>query len=621
VLTAVAALSAALTPLAARAGEAPPALAVSARPAVLTPGAPGVTVRVDGCEAVPEVGASVGAVSGVRVVTPGQAEAEYRPPGEGRPQVAIVTAACGDRHGWTTIPIVGRGVAIARTDPGASISVTIGTRAFGPAVAGADGSARVTVEVPPGVRFAYQGERPLDLRVPPARHVHVVLDSPELRADREEVVRVRAYAITPAGARRPGAPLRLAASEGALSDPAEVEPGLWLARWTLPPGRSGTVRLEARLDDDPGPAAAAEAERRPGPPSRIALAPDRAVAVAGEPPVQVDVSVVDAAGNPTAADLRVEPEEAVLDVRETERGRWAVGLAVPEQLLGRAALEVSVAAGDARAAARIALAPGPAFTLDVVPGARDVVADGEASVALRVELHDRFGNPVPEPPPAATSGQPAEVSTERDGEGFRVTVRPRRRLEPGEDTLTITGAGRTELLPVTLRSPEPRVALAARAGWLAAGALRSPYGSLEATVWPFAAYGVSLEAGAFGDERVDQVSASGGAVALRGEVRYLPVVLSARWRTTPWRATVLLAGAGALVAPVAAEAQVAGQPAVGETGVAAGAQLTFAAGRRLGAGMAFLEARATWIGDPGIEPVHGRVLALGVVAGWSHGVR
>jgi hypothetical protein len=617
-----AALAAALAPPLARPADAAAPLTLAATPAVLAPGVPGVALRVDGCEVAPAIGANVGSVAGVRVVSPGTSEVEYRPPAEARPQVAIITATCGERRGWTRIPIVGRGIAVARTDPGASISVTIGTRRFGPVVAGPDGAARVTVEVPPGVRFAYQGERPLDLRVPPAQHVHVVVDRREVRADREEEVVVVAYAITPAGAPLPGAPVRLEASEGTLGESSEVEPGVSVVRWTLPPGRPGTARVDARLDGDPVPAPSVEVERRAGPPARIVASVDRAVAVAGEPPVQVDVSVVDAAGNPTGAELRVEPQDALLDARRVGPGLWAVGLGVPERLLGRSALDVSIMAGDAVAATRVALAPAPAASLAVEPGAREVLADGEEALAVRVELRDRFGNPAPDPPPAAASSARVAVSLEREGEAYRVTVRPRRRLVSGEETLTIEGAGTTERLPVTLRSPEPRLAVAARAGWLAAkGPLRAPYASVEAALWPWGRYGVSLEAGAFAEERVDRVALSGGTVDLRGQVRYLPVVLSGRWRAAVARAGVLHAGAGLLVASVAAESQVTGQPAVGDAGFAAGAQLCVGAGRRLGSGTAFLEARALWIADPGLEPVHGRVLALGLAAGWAHGLR
>lgn len=599
-------------------------LVVSAAPPVLVPGQDRVTLAVEGCPGTPLLAANAGRIASVRTDAPGRATAELLAPDERRPQVAIVTATCDGRHGWIAIPIVGRGTAIARTTPGAAIRVTIGARSFGPAVADAEGVARVPVDVPPGVRFAYQGERPLDLRVPPARRVHVAVDPPTGRADREEAFTVRAYVVTEAGAPRAGARVVLSAPDGVLSAPAEVEPGLLVARWTLPPGRAGPLGLEARLEDEPGEAVTATLERRAGPPARLEAAPDRAVAVAGEAPVQLDVRVVDAAGNLTASPLRVEPGAVVLDAREHATGRWAVGLEVPERLDGRDALDVSIVAGDATAAARVALSAAPAVALEVeAPAAPEVLADGEASLVVKVALQDRFGNPAVDPPPEARTEQPAEVSTVRDGDRFHVTVRPRRRLGPGADAVTIEGGGRTERLPLALRPAEPWLALGARAGYLAAaGGLRSAYAGVGAVVWPAAwgPFGAALEAGAFAHDRTDGVALAGAPLAVRGEVRYLPIVASARWRHAPSRGTVLVAAAGGAVAPLSAEVRVTGQPAVREHGVAPGAQVAFGAGWRLGTEVVFLEARGLWLADPGLDVVRGRVLATGLVVGWTHGL-
>jgi hypothetical protein len=606
-----------------RGDEGPPGrLSVVPDRPVLQPGEGRVALRVEGCDgAEPVLSASAGSVVGVRTVGPGRAVADYVPPPEARPQVAIVVAACGTRYGWTPIPIVGRGIAIARTQPGAAIRVIIGTRSYGPAIADASGEARVTVDVPPGVRFAYQGERPLDLRVPPARHAHVVVDPPAMRADRPAEVRVLAFAVTAAGAPRGAAPLRLAASAGTLDRPVEIEPGVSLARWTLPAGAAGRVRVEAHLDGDAGSPGVAELARPPGPPALIEAAPDRTLAVAGDPPVQLDVTVLDAAGNPAPGDLRVEPPDLVLERRGTGPGTWAVGLEVPEQLAGRAALDVSVAAGDAAASAHVALAAAPAERLAVEPAAREVVADGRATLGIRVALLDRFGNPALETPPAAESREGSEVATVRDGDGFLVTVRPRRRLAPADDLVTITGAGRTERLPLALQPPAPLVAVAARVGLVAASSgAASGYLGAAVELHPSSRLGASLEAGALALGREDRVPVGAAAVALRGEVRYLPLVASLRGRWAPSPRTVLLAGAGAALAAASAEVRVAGQPAVRENGLAAGAQLSLGAGRRLGAGTMTVEARGLWLSDLGLEAVRGRVLAAGLVAGWSHAV-
>jgi hypothetical protein len=317
----------------------------------------------------------------------------------------------------------------------------------------------------------------------------------------------------------------------------------------------------------------------------------------------------------------VEPPDLVLERRGTGPGTWAVGLEVPERLAGRAALDVSVAAGDAAASAHVALAAAPAERLAVEPAAREVVADGRATLGIRVALLDRFGNPSLETPPAAESREGSEVATVREGDGFLVTVRPRRRLAPADDLVTITGAGRTERLPLALRPPAPLVAVAARVGLVAASSgAASGYLGAAVELRPSSRLGASLEAGALALGREDRVLVGAAAVALRGEVRYLPLVASLRARWAPSPRTALLAGAGAALAAASAEVRVAGQPAVRENGLAAGAQLSLGAGRRLGAGTLTVEARGLWLSDLGLEAVRGRVLAAGLVAGWSHAV-
>jgi hypothetical protein len=502
------------------------------------------------------------------------------------------------------------------------VSVTIGTRSFGPVLADDAGLAQVPVDVPPGVSFAYQGERPLDLRVPPAPHVFVEARPAELRADVEEVVAVRAYVITGDGAPRAGAPVRFDVSEGTLAGVEEVEPGVTVARWILPPGRAGSGAVRAAVEGDPGPPASAAVVRRPGPPARVDAAPDRALAVAGEAPVQLDVRVLDAAGNPTAAPLRVEPAGPVLLVREAGPGEWTVGLDVPERLEGRAAVDVRLDAAGAARPVRVPLAAAAPATVTVAVGAREVVADGQAALELRVEQRDRFGNPAVEPPPAAATAMGSELTTGRDGDAFRVVVRPRRRLAPAEEAVTITAAGRTERLAVALRAADARATLSGRVGYLAsAGGLRSAFAGVEAALWPERRrrLGLAVEAGAFSFDRTDDVLAAGAAAQLKGVVRYLPVAAIARWRAAPSERTVLQAGAGAVVAPLAASLRLGDQPEVRETGVAAGALASFGAGARLGRGQAFLEARLLWLADPGLEIVRGRLVATGLVAGWSHG--
>ncbi|HET7824271.1 MAG TPA: hypothetical protein VFK90_03015, partial [Anaeromyxobacter sp.] len=194
------ALCAALAAAAAPGAIAPPAVEI--RPAVLALGG-GDTARVvvRSAGGPPRLFASAGALRRAVETEPGVFEAVLEPPLEAHPQLALVAAvAPGGEVGYAWLPLVGRGVAIARTEPNAKVSVRIRTRTFGPALADANGVASVPVEVPPGERYAYDRGRALDLRVPPLRQAVLLLDRRELRADRAETVTVWAFAATPDGA-------------------------------------------------------------------------------------------------------------------------------------------------------------------------------------------------------------------------------------------------------------------------------------------------------------------------------------------------------------------------------------------------------------------------------------
>ena len=99
----------------------------------------------------PTLSANVGEIHNLRREGPETWIAEYVPPSELFPQVAIVAAVAEDEVAWTAIPLCGHGVAQVRTRRRARISVKIGGETFGPAEADAHGEALVPVIVPPGV--------------------------------------------------------------------------------------------------------------------------------------------------------------------------------------------------------------------------------------------------------------------------------------------------------------------------------------------------------------------------------------------------------------------------------------------------------------------------------------
>jgi hypothetical protein len=128
---------------------------------------------------------SAGKLEELTEIGPGSWHAVWRAPRSLVPQVAIIIARSGDAVGFLPLPVWGGGDAEVRTRPGAVVSVNIGRERFGPMRAGADGIAHVPVVVPPGVDFAQQGERLIDLHVPRTRTVQLGPVAAEIAVDRE----------------------------------------------------------------------------------------------------------------------------------------------------------------------------------------------------------------------------------------------------------------------------------------------------------------------------------------------------------------------------------------------------------------------------------------------------
>lgn len=219
----------------------------------------------------PVLSASAGALSAPRSAGPGRWVADYWPPKECHPQVAVVSAAADGGWGWLALQLVGKGEVLVRTSPRAVISVRIGERVFGPVTADAQGQAVVPVVVPPGVRSAWDGQREIPLQVPSVRRVHVALNGTLLAADRAGEVVVRAFAVRDDGAPGDGAALTLSASEGTLSPSRSVGPGVVETLWRLKPGRAGAAVVTAAIPGDGGGAARAELERPAGAPASAAV--------------------------------------------------------------------------------------------------------------------------------------------------------------------------------------------------------------------------------------------------------------------------------------------------------------------------------------------------------------
>jgi hypothetical protein len=383
----------------------------------------GADLRIEvpaGVDAV-SITSSAGTIEDVRRLPEGGFAARFVPPATRVPQVAIVAAVAraprGSADGWLAIPCAGQADARVRATPGAEIALTIGDRRFGPRKAGKDGLAVIPIVVPPGVREAHHGFKPIDLRVPETTLLHVALDRAVVAADRQERVRVLAWVVAPHGAARRGDAPAFEPSRGSVSV-SERRPGEIEAVWTLPPGRAGEERMVVRLGASSVSREVLRLSTVPGPPAVIAVAFDRPGAVAGaEDGVGVTVRALDGGGNPVPAAFAIDAEGASLtEVREPEPGLLVARLRAPASLGGRSEAMVKVSAGGTgvSAARTLPLLPGAPAEAALAPHGGAFRSRRVARLTLRVT--DAGGNPIA-PSPAVTADIGKVEAVEPAGRG------------------------------------------------------------------------------------------------------------------------------------------------------------------------------------------------------------
>src|SRR5438309_1581572 len=136
--------------------------------------------------------------------------------------------------------------------------------------------------------------------------LHLVVLQDRARADRIERVTVVVLATEEDGRLLRGGRLRLLPARGQASLPEQRAPGEYRAQWTLQPGRTGTVRIEARISESDAPPVAAQIALDPGPAAVIDLGADRqAVAAGSGAEVVLRAHARDSMGNATSEPLEL----------------------------------------------------------------------------------------------------------------------------------------------------------------------------------------------------------------------------------------------------------------------------------------------------------------------------
>ncbi|HET7785321.1 MAG TPA: hypothetical protein VFL36_05085 [Myxococcales bacterium] len=184
--------------------------------------------------------------------------ARYTPPALHSPSVALVLAQIeleGRRElQWLAIPLAGSDTMEIETRPGASVQATVAGSTLGPVKADRKGMVRLPMVVPPGVKSATLqitdklgnvSERPLDLDPPPFSRLR--LASRQASASAATAAEVEIFVVKPDGSPDEEADVELiSAAGGDVEMRGRIGPGVYLAEYTPPEARTGTVELTAR---------------------------------------------------------------------------------------------------------------------------------------------------------------------------------------------------------------------------------------------------------------------------------------------------------------------------------------------------------------------------------------
>ncbi len=259
--------------------------------------------------------------------------ARFTPPALKAPTVALLLAQVEEADGarelsWLSIPLSGADTMEIETRPGSRVSADVAGQTIGPVISDQKGVARLPMVVPPGVgqatlhivdKLGNTTDKPLDLEPPPFSRVRVAARA--AGASAAAPLELEIFVVQPDGSPDDSAKVGITASAGEAEVRKRIGPGLYLARYLAPAGKSGAVHLEAKAN---GQLAAVDV---PVTVSRVTIAqPFWQSAQVAHRPWSVAVGLLggggatfDGAGEgtlllETALRLEILPVEAVLDL-------------------------------------------------------------------------------------------------------------------------------------------------------------------------------------------------------------------------------------------------------------------------------------------------------------------
>ena len=437
----------------------------------------------------------------------------------------------------------------------------------------------------------------------------VVVEPPAARADLDADVFVYVFAVDGRGTPRRGTAPAFRPSVGSVTGVQSLAPGAWRGRWRIPAGEASAAGVTAAFGSEaPG---AASLARTPGPPAAIEITQDPASGAGGSgTPTAVLARIRDSAGNLTESPLELESDVAQVGTPvRLERGVFRAPLVVPPGTQD-SAIVIIARADRAIASATFAIAPSAAAAIRVTPPG-PVRTDGSTRAqlaVLEVAVVDAFGNPVNEPPVGSGGGGEFREAYPVGPGQWALPYRPPRISEDTTERVVVRAGAASTTVDLKLVARRLSVTVGAKAGVSIGGGSVGPAVGAEAGLWTLfgrTQLGLVLDVSWWMLSRTSTATVGGADSTYKATQNYLPFLLSVAWRTPladRWMLWATLGGGGGVVSN---SSQVGGQPTVSESGFAPAVSGSLSAGPRLGPGSLFLEARATWIGDPKLTTLSG----------------
>ena len=260
------------------------------------------------------------------------------------------------------VPIASAVEVPGRAERGAEVTLTLGASTFGPSLAGADGTFRLPVVVPPGYGIATTVTRDrvgnkrsakLDLMLPPTDQLACVVTPTRLPADGVSRARVLCASSDRFGNPTQGARVQWKGGRGSFSVPRELGDGVQEWTWTAPREvGSGLERMVASWKQ--GPVDSVEEltmALAQGPVRTLTVTPEEALVHAGGV-WRAKALARDQLGRPLAGVTVSVPRAA--PVLTDERGeaslRWPVAVQEPQ---GSQSLTISASGPSGHEPARV----------------------------------------------------------------------------------------------------------------------------------------------------------------------------------------------------------------------------------------------------------------------------